>query len=412
MNLLEISLEKEAVHVNYTRFFTSATVDALTNDPPGQWIPRTPKTCIRLQAGYPSPSLVPSKEIGQAALQVLEEERDKPLQYLGSAHAKALRDWIEHRLVDRNIPVKEDEFLITAGSAQAIDLAARVFLDEKAAVIVEAPTYMESLETFRNFTKDIVTAPVDELGLQPTVLESVLSDRQRRAEKSVKFLYTIPTNQNPTGVTMPYERRLQLLQLAENYDFLILEDDAYGELSFRESPPTLKSMDHTGRVIHLGSLSKIIAPGLRIGWAVGDERIISAMATMKKDLTHPFGEATVAKYLASVDWSSHVDFRLTQYRTRCQLMLDSLTRHMPPKVTWYVPTGGYFIWVHVPGAETNVLLQRALQEGVSFIAGKHFYANPADGDSFLRLSFSYADIEDIDEGIKRLADVINQNQFD
>lgn len=389
-----------------TRFFTLSTARARENDPPGQWIPNVPTDCIRLQAGYPSPDFVPWKQLAQASIHLLEKERDKPLQYLGSPMAKQLKNWVLQRLENRDMEVTDDELLITAGSAQAIDLTARAFLDDSSCVFLESPTYMESLETFQNYTQDIVSVPVDEFGMRTEDLSVLLASRKERSQPMPKFLYTIPTNQNPTGTTMPLERRKHLLRLAKQYDFLILEDDAYGELSFFDGPPTIKALDTDGRVLYLGSLSKVIAPGLRIGWIAADKDVISTMFMLKKDLTHPFGEAIVAQYLSETDWSLHIASRVEQYKRRSEAMLKALKSAMPEQVTWYQPTGGYFVWLRVPGIRTDELLARALENGVAFIAGRHFYLDPTDGDSYLRLSFSYSDLTEIPVAVERLAETI------
>lgn len=383
----------------YKRFFEPIVQVALEYEPPGSWMPVLPPGCIRLSAGYPFPESVPTAEIVQAARALVEDEADLPLHYLGSPSMAALAGQLRARCLARGISVDPDEILITAGAYQAMDLAARVLLGPESVVAVEAPTYMEALEVFRNYTSHIVGYPVDEEGLQLNVLADDLAARRAAGSPIPRLLYTISSFQNPTGVTLSLPRRYQLLELAEEYDFLILEDDAYGELSFDTPVPPLKSLDRKGRVIYLGSLSKVVATGLRIGWAVGASPLISAMSLFKKDLDHSFIWSLVSRYLTRIDLDSRVAQLQCQYRDRRDFMLTALQSCMPTWVTWAKPGGGYFIWLRVPGVDTASLLPRALAAGVAYVPGRHFYFNPDQGRDYLRLSYSYLSPERMEEGV-------------
>ena len=395
--------------INYPLFYPLSIQRALQNEEPGSWIPKLPADCIRLSAGYPAPALVPSVQLGDATQRVLREEQDKPLQYVGSPRMAFLRKWVRERLEARGLVREADGLLLTSGGVQAIDLMARILLDSNAVVVVEAPTYMEALEIFRNYTNRIVAIPVDDEGLQTDALESFLHSRRHAGLPLPRLLYTIPSFHNPTGVTLTLERRQRLLELAEQYDFLILEDDAYGELAFAAAPKPLKQLDVEGRVIHVGSLSKVVAPGLRIGWVVGPTPLVSAMEWFKKDLDHAFVEATAASYLAQANWSEHLGRLQNAYEERRDIMLQALQSRMPGGVTWTQPTGGYFVWLTLPGLDTATLLPQALEAGVSYIPGRYFFHQPEDGKEHLRLSYSYVEANMLVAGVERLASLIQNS---
>lgn len=394
-------------NVNVDSFFSKHSKEALQNDPPGEWMPKIPDGCIRLSSGYPAPHLVPDEEIKAAVASLLEEEKDLPLHYLGSPKKKKLDNLIQERLSVRGIQVSEKELLITSGACQAIDLIARILIDDQTLVAIEAPTYMEAIEIFQNYTHHFISIPVDEYGLQTDLLENLLEERKRKGLSLPRFLYTIPTFQNPTGTTMTEKRRKHVLELAVKYNFLILEDDAYGELYFNKHSIPLKAMDPDGRVLHVGSLSKVVAPGMRIGWTVAAPEFISAMAWFKKDLGHPFAQATMAAYLERTDMKERLETLRATYQAKCSVLLSALEEYVPKSVSWYIPEGGYFVWLKV-AADTSALLAQASQEGVSFIPGKYFFLNQEEGTGFLRLSFSYADEKNIVEGIKILGKVLRE----
>jgi 2-aminoadipate transaminase len=395
--------------VNPESFFSKDIKPALQNDPPGEWMPAIPDGCIRLSSGYPDPELVPVDELKNSVMKLLEEEKDLPLHYLGSKKVEDLKSFIQNLMVGRSMLNDNDEVLITSGACQGIDLIARTLMDDETLVAVEAPTYMEALEIFQNYTKHFISIEVDEHGLRTDRLEEVLAERRSKGRKLPRVLYTIPTFQNPTGTTMTSERRKHLIKLAGEYDFLVIEDDAYGEVYFDQGMDSLKSLcgGEDSRVLYVGSLSKVVAPGMRIGWVAADQEFIRALAWFKKDLDHPFAQASMGSFLENVDSAKHFTNLRKVYREKCSLLLSELEKHLPDSVSWYVPKGGYFVWVKVPGADTSKLLDQAAAVGVSYVPGKYFYLNQADGLEYLRLSFSYASESDIVEGVKRLGKVID-----
>ncbi|MHC0038081.1 aminotransferase-like domain-containing protein [Pseudoneobacillus sp. C159] len=393
-------------------YFPDHIKAALKNDPPGAWMPNLPASCIRLSSGYPDPSLIPSADIKLAVARLLVEEQDLPLHYLGSPRIDELKQQILCRMTERGMAVTDSELMVTSGACQAIDLIARIFLDDQAVVAVEAPTYMEALEIFQNYTKQIISIPIDGDGLQTDLLEAVLAERKQAGLELPRFLYTIPTYQNPTGTTLSMERRKHLLQLAEDYDFFLLEDDAYGELSFGDGPAPvpLKALDQAGRVLYVGSLSKVVAPGMRIGWIAGTVEYISALSWFKKDLDHPFAQSTMATYLETVNMEERLNLLKKMYFEKCSTLVQSLKQVFPEDVSWYVPEGGYFVWVRIPGVDTSKLLSDALAVGVSFVPGKYFFYDQTEGTEYLRLSFSYADERDIVKGVQTLARLVGEHR--
>ncbi len=395
--------------VNHEFYFPYNVKAALKNDPPGEWMPALPEGCIRLSSGYPASELVPSNGIKAAVSTLLEEEQDLPLHYLGSPKMPRLKQQIQNRLAERGMEVQEEELLITAGACQAIDLIARALLDEKVVVAVESPTYMEALEIFRNYTNQIISIPVDEQGLRVDEFASVLAERKRLGLVLPRILYTIPTFQNPTGTTMNEQRRMRLLELSREFDFLILEDDAYGELTFDVSPLSLKALDREGRVIHVGSLSKITAPGMRIGWIAAERPFITAFAWFKKDLDHSFAQSAMAVFLESIDLEERLKKLKGIYQRKCTLLIQSLEKFFPTSVTWYVPKGGYFVWVRVPGVDTSALLPLALSAKVSYVPGKYFFSNQDEGIEYLRLSYSFESEEQIEKGVQILGNLISNH---
>ncbi len=392
--------------MKFDSIFPKSIKEALKNSPPGEWMSTIPKECIRLNLGYPAPTLVPSEGIRAAVNRLIDEEKDLPLYYIGSPQISRLKEQIQTRLNERNIYINSGELLITSGACQAIDLIARILLDEDTVVAIESPTYMEALEIFKNYTSQFICIPIDQHGLQTDRLEEVLQERRENGLTLPKLLYTIPTFHNPTGTTMSMERRQHALELATKYNFSIVEDDAYGELNFHKPIAPLKSLDKSNLVIHVGSLSKVVAPGMRIGWVAAPSEIITTLAWFKKDLDHPFAQATIATFLEG----ENLDKRLTSlrdvYEEKCKVMILSLKKYFPESASWYIPEGGYFIWVKVQGVDTEKLLKQALSEGVAYVPGKYFFYDPHAGTEFFRLSFSYADEKEIKKGIKLLGKIL------
>lgn len=403
-------VEKGVTPMNYSSFFSKQSERAFRNEPPGEWMPNIPADCIRLSSGYPDPALVPVQKINVAVQELLTEEEDLPLHYLGTPKMDELQSQITEHLNKRDMNITDNQLLITAGACQAIDLISRVFMDQETVVAIEKPTYMEALEIFKNYTSEFIEIPIDEQGMDTKQFEIMLEERKKNAQPLPKMVYTIPTFHNPTGTTMPIERRHHLLQLASEYDFLIIEDNAYGDLYFDELPLSLKALDKEERVLHVGSLSKIVAPGLRIGWIAAAETLMQKLYWFKKDLDHPFLQAVMSTYLDKHSIAEQSNSLRMVYRGKAEEMIRALELYMPEKVSWFYPDGGYFVWVQVNDVDTTSLLTTATEKGVSYIPGEFFFLNREEGKPYLRLSFSYESKEQIRKGVEMLADVIKNSR--
>ncbi len=296
--------------------------------------------------------------------------------------------------------------LITTGSAQALDLAGAVFLDPGDVVVVEAPTYTNAIDAFEQYDPKFLQIPLDGDGMLVDVLEGVLKGLKAEG-RAVKLVYTMPTFHNPTGVSMCSDRRKYLLELASMYDFLIIEDDAYRELTYSgESPPPIKYWDSEGRVIYCGSFSKILAPGLRVGWVVADPETIRKFEIVKqrRDLhTSTLCQYVAAEYIRRGYLEQHIPKIRAFYKSRLKAMLNALDEHMPKGFEWTKPEGGMFVWVSGPRTlDTTLMLDRAVENGVVYVPSEAFYVDRSVKNA-MRLNFSYPSEEEIVEGIKRLA---------
>ena len=320
---------------------------------------------------------------------------------------KPLRDLIAARMGARGATVDPADVLITNGSQQGIDLVARVFVDPGDVVLTEAPTFMDALRVFRSHEAELVGVPVDEEGLQVDAMAALLE----RLPKRPKFLYTVPTYQNPMGVTMSPPRRRALVDLAHEWEIPIVEDDPYGDLAFDgETVPTLKALDP--EVIFLGTFSKILAPGLRVGWVASSPALREAFFNVKEGTDiHNERIMTRAVYHAATGFlDDHVATTREIYRKRRDAMLDALERTMPAGVEWTTPGGGFFLWVTLPeGHDTDAMLPDATDRGVIYLPSTWFYPDRSWSRS-MRLNFSSQPEERIIEAMDRLAETIRAVQ--
>lgn len=374
---------------------------------PGQWMPDPVPGAVNLAAGYPFPAALPREALTAAFLALSQAEGEAPFQYAGSPASQWLWQYWHDRMEQDGILRASDGLLLTVGSIQALDLALRVSLRPGEAVMVQGPTYMEALEIIGQYTHAVTTIPTGESGVNLDRMEEVL-EAWPAATPRPRLFYCGVSFQNPTGLTLSTPARLRLLQLAERFQFLIIEDGAYDALSFDAPLPTLKALGDGDRVLYLGSLSKTVAPGLRVGWAVGPAAMIAAMDRYKKDLAHPVAHGIAAYYLRQGTYPAHLQRIREGYRRRAAIMLSQLERTMPGGVQWTTPSGGYFVWMmYPPDVPAAALVEAARTRGVLFIDGRHCYrygqAPPHPG---LRLSYSHADVGDLELGIERLAEAI------
>ncbi len=367
---------------------------------------------ISLAGGLPAPETFPVEIIKEITAEVITHHADKALQY-GTTKGftplrLALADWMEKRY---GIPTSKVEIMMVAGSQQALDLIGRVFINPGDIVVVEGPTYLAALNAFKYYDPEFLSIPMDDDGMIVDILEEKL--RKLSAEgKKVKFVYTVSTFQNPAGVTMSLERRKRLIELAREYDFLIVEDSPYSELRYSGEPiPPIKHFDDEGRVLYLGTFSKIFAPGFRLGWIAAHPHFIRKIEIAKQavDLcANPFGQVIAWKYVADGHLDRHIPKVIEFYRPRRDAMLKALEEYMPEGVKWTKPDGGMFIWVTLPeGIDTKLMAEKAIRKGVAYVPGEAFFAH-RDVKNTMRLNFTYVPEDKIRDGVKRLAEVIEE----
>lgn len=367
---------------------------------------------ISLAGGLPAPETFPVETIKKIAVEVLEEHADKALQY-GTTKGftplrLALARWMEKRY---EIPMSKVEIMTVAGSQQALDLIGRTFINPGDIIVVEAPTYLAAIQAFKYYDPEFVSIPLDDEGMRVDLLEEKLEEL-RKEGKSVKIVYTVSTFQNPAGVTMSLERRKRLIELANEYDFLIVEDGPYSELRYSGQPiPPIKHFDENGRVIYLGTFSKILAPGFRIGWIAAHPHLIRKMEIAKQSIdlcTNTFGQAIAWKYVENGYLDEHIPKIIEFYKPRRDAMLEALEEYMPEGVRWTKPEGGMFVWVTLPeGIDTKLMMERAVAKGVAYVPGEAFFVH-RDRKNTMRLNFTYVPEEKIREGVKRLAETIEE----
>ncbi len=365
---------------------------------------------VPLNYGYPYADSYELDALVQACAEAMEEDGPEALRYGGGPLAGQLDGMILERCRQRGMDIEEDGLMVTHGSAQGITLVCDTFLDVDDHVIVEAPTYMVALRVFGNYCAQVHPVDMDGDGVIIEELESVLSDLTSRGE-GVKFFYTIPNFHNPAGATMSEDRRRRLLELAAEYDFMLIEDDAYGELRYEgEDLPLLSALDEGDRVVHLGSMSKILAPGFRLGWIVGPAPLVGHMGSIKADGgTNPFVRSMIAAYWRNLDVQEHLDRVRAGYRMRRDAAFSALEEHMPEGSSWSRPEGGYFLWLTVPEPlDVGELLEEIADEGAMPLPGTMFFPD-GRGTRNLRVSFSYPDPGDLESGIAALGRVLKRH---
>ncbi|TCU79257.1 2-aminoadipate transaminase [Tissierella praeacuta] len=363
---------------------------------------------ISFAGGLPDPNLFPAEAMREATDKVLRENPEVALQYGFTLGRVSLREKIIGLMAREGVKTTVDNIAITTGSQQAITVAAMMFLNEEDIIITENPSYLGAFAAFKPFATNYVGVNGDEEGMLMDELEEVIKNTQK-----AKMIYVIPNFQNPTGRTWSLERRKKLIEIANKYDLPILEDNAYGEVRFEgERIPSIKSLDTEGRVIYLGSFSKILSPGLRVGWACADKEIISKYELVKNGLdlqSAELAQMQVAEFLDNNDLDEHLAKINSVYKERRDLMIKTINEEFPKEVKYYYPKGGMFVWVELPShINTRELLKKAIKKKVAFVPGGSFYPRN-DCESSLRLNFSTMTNDKIVEGMKILGRLLKEN---
>ena len=361
---------------------------------------------ISFAGGLPNPSLFPVDELAKTAQKVITEEGKSALQYATTEGHLPLREWIANRYKKRfGTEVSPDEIVITNGSQQCLDLIGKIFINKGSTVAIERPGYLGAIQAFSMYEPEFAPVNLTESGLDLPMLEQVLS------QKKPCFFYGVPNSQNPSGITWDEKNRIAVSKLMRKYETVLVEDDAYGELKFRgKTMPSMRTLMPELTVM-TGSFSKIIAPGMRMGWICAPEEITSQIVTVKQgtDLHSNFlSQQIISRYLADHSIDDHISKISSAYADQCDCMLAAIKEQFPSDVMYTRPDGGMFIWATLPeGYSSTELFERAIKEDVAILPGTPFYTD-GGGASTMRLNFSNSTPERIDEGITRLGKVLHQ----
>lgn len=364
---------------------------------------------ISFAGGLPAPELFPVDKIQAATDAVLQENGRAALQYGPTDGILRLREQICDRIYAKNaIKADPSNIIITAGSQQGLDFVARLFVNPGDAVLMESPSYLGAINAFKLSQPVFGEVPTDDGGM---IMEEL--DKMLASTPNVKMIYVIPDFQNPSGRTWSLERRKKFMEIVNKYEVMVIEDNPYGELRYKgEYLPSLKSMDTKGLVIYLGTFSKILAPGYRLAWICASHAVIEkinliAQAAVLQSST--ISMMVVAKFIDMFDLDEHVETVRAVYEHRCNVMMDAMAKYFPKEVKYTIPDGGLFTWAELPDyIDTKVMATDALAQNVAYVPGIGFFPN-GNNHHCMRLNYSCMPDERIEEGIRRLADVIKNN---
>jgi DNA-binding transcriptional MocR family regulator len=363
---------------------------------------------VSLAGGMPNIGALPLDAVADTTARLVTDRGTVALQYGSAQGDPELRGRICQVMAMEGVDAHPDNVVVTVGSQQALDLLSRVFLDPGDVVLAEAPTYVTAISTFAAYEADIVHVSIDSDGLIPDALTETLT-RLAAEGRRVKLLYTVPTFQNPAGVTLNPARRAAVVEACRRAGVLVVEDNPYGLLAFDGEPIRAVQPHDPAGVVYLGSFSKTLAPGLRVGWALApdairDKLVLAAESAM---LSHSmFTQLTVERFLATQPWPEQLKIFREMYRERRDAMLAALAETMPDGMTWTRPAGGFFVWVTMPdGIDSKAMLPKAISARVAYVPGTGFYAD-GNGSNTMRLSYCYPTADRIREGVARLADVL------
>lgn len=364
---------------------------------------------VSLSAGNPAPEAFPSKQLAAISAKLMEEEPILALQYSTTEGYPPLLQHLKgYMKSSRDIGTEDDGVLVTSGAQQIMDLFTKSILNEGETVICEAPSFIGSLNDFRSYKAKLVGIPMDTDGMNMEALEKALE-----TEKNVKFIYTIPNFQNPSGITMSLEKRHRLYELAKAHDVMILEDNPYGDLYYEGEPlPSIKSFDTDGIVLYAGSFSKVISPGMRVGYAIGPKPVLAKMTVCKQGQdvhTNIWSQVLCYRFMTEYDFDAHLAGLRKIYTKKRALLLDLMEKHLAPYITWDPFNGGLFAWCHLPkGVDMKEFVQKALEKKVCVVPGTAFLTDENEPCDAFRINFSTPTDEQLTKGITLLGETIRE----
>lgn len=369
---------------------------------------------ISFAGGLPYPGLFPKEEMKDVVNTVLERESEIALQYGPTEGDGRLIDYlVKWMREDEGAEIDEENFLVVSGSQQALDLISKVFIDPGDPIIIGLPSYLGALQSFNSYQAKMIGVDVNKQGMDVDRVEEILKDYKKKGEK-IKFIYIVPDFQNPSGVTMSLERREKLLDLCYEYGTIVVEDSPYRELRFEgESLPMVGAMDKRGYAFSLHTFSKILFPGTRMGWIIANKAIMDKliMAKQPTDLcSSPFAQSIIYEFCRRGLLKPHIEKIITVYRRKRDVMLEALEKYMPKdeNIDWTRPEGGLFLWLVLPEhMDSEELFPKAIEKKVAYVIGSAFHFD-GSGKNTMRLNFSYPSEEQIEEGIKRLGNLVKE----
>lgn len=366
-------------------------------------------TYISLSAGNPAPEAFPVKPLAEISAKLMAENPILALQYSTTEGYTPLRDHLRAYMREKHNTGRDfDDILITSGAQQIMDLFTKSILNEGETVLTEAPSFIGTLNDFRSYRAKLVGIPMDTDGMNMEALEKAL-----QTEKNVKFIYTIPNFQNPSGITMSLEKRKKLYNLAKQYGVMILEDNPYGDLRYAgEALPTIKSFDEEGIVLYAGSFSKVISPGMRVGYAIGPKPVLAKMTVCKQGQdvhTNIWSQVLCHRFMTEYDYEAHLDGLRALYTKKRAFLLDLMEKNLAPHITWDPFDGGLFAWCHLPaGVDMQAFVQKALEKKVCVVPGTAFLTDENEPCDAFRINFSTPTDEQLQKGIELLGEAVRE----
>lgn len=388
----------------YSKFYSTVASEAQGSDVRKLLQYATLENFISFGGGLPSKDAFPMEAIEKATQKAIDQFGYQNFQYGATEGTEDLRRGIVKIMSDRGVTSDISQIAISTGSQQALDICAKAFINKGDYILCESPTYLAAINAFKAYQPNFLDAPMDEEGVIPEEVEKFLK------AYDVKFMYLIPDFQNPTGKSLSQDRRKKLVELANQYDVLIIEDSPYAELSYDGAPETpLKAYDTEDRVIYLSTFSKIVCPGLRIGWILAPENLIEKLSLLKQatDLhTNQFSQNIVSIFLEDNDINAQIDSIRNIYKVKRDAMLKAIEMHFPKEIYYTKPTGGMFIWAEVPEhIKTRDIADEALEHRIGIVPGDAFYPNGGNTRG-MRINFSNATLDEIETGIEKLGTLL------